>query len=155
MGVTKIFPQCGKIEAGGEGVAVEDEDGVGGDEGLDVAEGAAGAEGDGLAGEDDFKPVGGAGGEVGFEDVGEVAGGEQDASDAILLQPVELVFKKGTAGDGHEGLGQAGKLRGDARALAAEKNDRLRNHGERMPRGGGDVKWWRRRWMSRAIHSPN
>ena len=125
---------------GGEGVAVEDEDGVGGEEGFDEFEGAAGAKGRGLAGEDEVEAVGGARGEVGVEDVGLVAGGEEDAGDAVALEPVELPFEEGAAADGHEGLGQVGEPRGEARALAPEEDDGLRNHGISMPRGGADVK---------------
>jgi hypothetical protein len=96
--VENFFPWRGKVEVRGEGVAVEDEDGVGGEEGFDEFQGAAGAEGFGLAGEDDVEAVGGARGEMGVEDVGLVAGGEEDAGDAVALEPVELPFEEGAAG---------------------------------------------------------
>ena len=143
-----IFPLCGKIEAGREGVAVEDEDGVGGEERFDVFEGAAGAEGGGLAGEGDVEPVDGPRGQVSIQHVGLVPGGEQDADDAVALEPVELPLEEGAAGNRHEAFGPVGKLRREARAFAPEQDDGLRNHGISMPRGWVDVK--RRRDIKKA-----
>ena len=103
-------------------------------------EGAAGAEGGGFAGEDEVEAVAGARGQIGFQHVGQVAGGEDDAGRAVFPQPVELPFEKGAAADGDEGLGQAGKMRGKARALAAEQDDGLRDHEISMPSGRAVVK---------------
>ena len=136
-GVENFFPQCGKLEAGGEGVAVEDEDGVGGKQGLDELQRAAGAEGLGLPGKDDFQSVGVPRGEIGLQHVGHVAGGEEDVRDAVLLQPVELPFEERPAGDGHEAFGPVGEPLGDARALSPQQNDGLRNHGRQDAKRGG------------------
>ena len=129
------FPWRGKTEGRGEGIAVEDEDGVGGKLRLDESEGAAGAEGFGFAGESDAEGVGGTAGEPGLNHLSHVAGGEKDVGDAVGAEPVELPFEKRLSADGDEAFRAVGKLRGDAGAPAPEQNDGLRDHSgsTRMP----------------------
>ena len=135
-GVETFFPYCGKIEVGNERIAVEHEHGIGGELRFDELQRAAGAQGRGLAGKKKVKFVGLARSQMLFQHLGLVAGGEQDAPDAVPLQPVKLPFKERPAGDGHEAFGQVRKLRGEARALASEQDDGLWNHGSFPGRSG-------------------
>ena len=117
-----------------EGIAVEHEHGFFACLGEREANGAAGAEGNALDHIVNCQPVKSRT-EVLLNDCVLVANGEQNASAAGTSQLGEQDFKKGTAGNGRHGLGQAVKARRKPRAEPTGKNNGF--HRDSAPGRGG------------------
>lgn len=114
------FPQCGKLEVGGQRIAVEHQHRIAGQLGFHKFERATSSQRLRLARKRNLQPIGGARREVVRQHVGQMPGGQQHAADAVASEPVELPFKEGAAGHGYEAFGPVGKVRGNPGAFAAQ-----------------------------------